>query len=108
MVTVASLVVVSAIGGCSSDDDPDIEAAFSARFEQPTTGPTTCPVQAVHFEDRSTGEPTSWEWIFGDASRSSEQNPTWETNAVTAEVTLTVRRDGASDSVTKRITTHEC
>ena len=30
----------------------------------------------VHFNDTSTGNPTSWSWNFGDGSTSAEQNPT--------------------------------
>lgn len=103
---VAALVLA---GGCSSGEDaPTLEAQFSARFEQPTTGPTSCPVTAVHFTDESKGDPTEWEWTFGDGTTSTERNPTWEPGAVTAEITLRVSRGDADDSITDRITTHEC
>jgi len=29
----------------------------------------------IQFTDRSTGNPTSWQWTFGDGARSSEKNP---------------------------------
>jgi PKD repeat protein len=96
------------LAGCNRDSGTDLKADFSARFEQPNTGPTSCPVTAIHFQDRTTGGPTAWEWTFDDGSTSSEQNPTWETGAVFAEVTLTARRGDAEDSATKMIATHEC
>ena len=86
----------------------ELKADFMSRFEQPTTGITSCPVIAIHFQDRTTGRPTAWEWTFGDGSTSSEQNPTWETNAVAAEVTLTASRGDVEDSVTKVVSTPEC
>jgi PKD repeat protein len=103
-----ALGVAVTLAGCTSDGGMDLKADFSSRFEQPTTGPTFCPVIAIHFEDRTTGGPTSWEWTFGDGSSSSDQNPTWETSAVVAEVTLTAKRGDAEDSVTRTIFTREC
>jgi len=44
-------------------------ADFSA---SPTTG--NAPL-TVNFTDKSTGNPTSWSWDFGDGTSSSEQNP---------------------------------
>ncbi|MBE3117299.1 MAG: PKD domain-containing protein, partial [Candidatus Atribacteria bacterium] len=34
--------------------------------------------QSVQFLDTSSGNPTSWQWNFGDGSTSTEQNPTHE------------------------------
>jgi hypothetical protein len=104
----ACLVITVALAGCSANDGSELSADFSSRFEQPTTGITSCPVIAVHFQDRTTGRPTAWKWTFGDGSTSSEQNPAWETNAVVAEVTLTASRGDVEDSVTKVISTPEC
>ena len=91
-----------------SDEGTPVRAMFSARFDQPATGPTSCPVVAVHFTDQSTGDPTEWHWGFGDGTTSEEQNPTWQPGGVTAEVTLTISRGDAEDTLTKRVTTHEC
>ena len=63
---------------------------------------------AVHFTDESKGEPTEWEWTFGDGTTSTEQNPTWEPGAVTSEALLRVSRGIAEDSITQRITSYEC
>jgi len=58
----------------------------------------------VTFTDNSTGQPTSWEWIFegGTPETSTEQNPvvTYETIGV-FDVTLTVSDGTSSQSVTK-------
>ena len=102
------LLVAVTLASCSGDGGTGLKADFSSRFEQPNTGPTSCPVIAIHFQDRTTGGPTAWEWTFDDGSTSSEQNPTWETSAIEAEVTLTARRGDAEDSVTRRISTPEC
>jgi PKD repeat protein len=103
-----TLTVAVVLAGCSRDGGSALEADFSSRFEQPSTGPTSCPVIDIHFQDRTTGDPTAWQWTFDDGSTSSDQNPTWETSAVAAEVTLTVTRGDEEDSVTKMIDTHEC
>jgi len=49
--------------------EEDLKAAFSGT---PTSGNVPLTVQ---FTDLSTGNPTSWEWDFGDGETSSEQNP---------------------------------
>ncbi|MDR1653357.1 MAG: PKD domain-containing protein, partial [Prevotellaceae bacterium] len=57
------------------------------------------------FTDESTGEPTAWEWDFGDGETSAEQNPV-HTYAVsgTYQVTLTVTNaTGESEPVTKTV-----
>ncbi len=56
-----SLIDVESIGDCN--------AAFNA---DKTTG--FAPLE-VQFSDKSTGDPTSWSWKFGDGDISSEQNP---------------------------------
>jgi len=103
----ACLAITMALAACSADEGSELRADFLSRFEQPTTGITSCPVFAVHLQDRTAGRPTAWEWTFGDGSTSSEQNPTRDTNAVVAEVTLTASRGDVEDSVTKVISTPE-
>ena len=51
----------------------------------------------VTFTDRSTGDPTAWNWDFGDGTDSTDQNPVHTyTSAGTYTVTLTVSNaDGA-------------
>jgi len=63
--------------------------------------------ETVHFTDKSysTAVITSWDWDFGDASSSSEKNPSHSyTEDDTYSVTLIVRdNSGNSDSITKNI-----
>lgn len=60
--------------------------------------------QSIHFQDLSAGHPTAWAWTFegGTPATSSEQNPVVTYNELgTFGVTLTVSRDGSSDTMTK-------
>jgi hypothetical protein len=66
----ACVAVTVALVACNGDDEPELRADFLSRFEPPTTGITSCPVIAIHFQDRTTGHPTAWEWTFGDGSAS--------------------------------------
>jgi hypothetical protein len=61
----------------------------------------------VNFLDLSTGRPTSWQWNFGDGALSTNQNPGhWFVSGASYDVTLSVTKssDGATSSITKRIT----
>ncbi len=62
-------------------------------------GQTPMPVQ---FTDQSSGEPTAWEWDFGDGTTSADQNPTHVySTAGTYSVSLTVTGADGSDTETK-------
>jgi len=53
----------------------------------------------VEFTDRSTGNPTAWEWDFGDGERSTERNPIhvyYTPNLAGYRVTLRVSNDVGS------------
>jgi PKD repeat protein len=84
-------------------ETPPVHADF-------TVSPTVIEVgMAVTFQDASGGGPTSWEWTFagatggGTASGPTPPAQTWA-QAGTFDVTLTVRRDAAVDSVTVPVT----
>jgi len=85
---VAALLVV----GCTASGP---EAAFSADI---TSG---SPPLEVTFTDESTGDPTAWEWDFGDGATSAEQNPT-HTYADTGnfDVTLICSNENGADTLT--------
>jgi PKD repeat protein len=59
----------------------------------------------VNFVDKSTNSPTSWQWVFGDGSSSTQQNPihTYST-AGAYTVTLTVRNSAGENSTSKVVT----
>ncbi len=57
---------------------------------------------AVQFTDQSTGVPSSWAWVFGDGTTSTEQNPNHTyTNPGTYNVRLTVTNSAGTDTKTK-------
>ena len=71
-------------------------AAFSAT---PLSGkkPLT-----VSFTDKSTNNPTSWSWVFGDGTSSTAKNPAHKyTKAGTFSVKLTVKNTAGNNSLTK-------
>ncbi len=71
-------------------------AAFVADTTQITAG------EEVTFTGQSVGEPTSWNWDFGDGGTSTVQNPTYTYNtAGTYTVALTVTNDYGEDIETK-------
>ncbi|MDZ7777706.1 MAG: PKD domain-containing protein [Bacteroidales bacterium] len=57
---------------------------------------------SIPFTDESTGEPTEWQWDFGDGNTSAEQNPTHTyVSEGTYDVELTVSNEEGSDSESK-------
>ena len=75
-------------------------AAPSANFTVNTTN-GFAPL-SVQFNDTSTGNPTSWNWNFGDGQTSTVQNPTHTYNTVGAyNVTLNTSNSDGSNSMTK-------
>ena len=71
-------------------------AAFSA---SPTSGKAPLKVQ---FTDKSSNNPTSWKWSFGDGTTSTKQNPTHKySKAGKYTVSLTVKNAKGSNMATK-------
>ncbi len=71
-------------------------AAFSA---SPTSGNSQL---KVTFTDRSTGSPTSWNWVFGDGGTSTQQNPDHTySKAGKYTISLTARNAAGSNMVTR-------
>ena len=71
-------------------------AAFSA---SPTSG--SGPLKVV-FNDKSTGNPTSWKWSFGEGRSSTNKNPTHiYTKAGKYTVTLMVKNVKGNNKITK-------
>jgi PKD repeat protein len=72
---------------------------------------TVCMNQNVVFTDTSTGPPSSWNWIFGDGSNNTTQNPTHiYTSIGNFDVSLNISNDMGSNITTKigYITTSDC
>ncbi|MCA9995152.1 MAG: PKD domain-containing protein, partial [Anaerolineales bacterium] len=81
------------INKCSGNVAPS--ASFSGT---PTSG--TGPL-SVSFTDESSGQPTSWQWDFGDGYDSTERNPTHlYATPGTYDVSLTVSNSFGSDTAT--------
>jgi hypothetical protein len=78
--------------------NPSPVAAFT------TTG-TSCQNGTVTFNNTSTGNPTSWNWNFGDGQTSTQQNPTHVfTNSGTYGVTLIVTNSfGCIDTLLQNV-----
>lgn len=56
----------------------------------------------VGFTDLSTGNPDTWDWIFGDGGTSADQNPSYTyTTPGLYSVTLTVSNSCGSDQLTR-------
>lgn len=78
----------------------------AAEFDVSTSSPFSG--QAVTFTDRSSGEPDSWSWDFGDGAQSSSQSPvhTW-TVPGTYDVTLIASRNGTSSTRARSLIVRE-
>ncbi len=78
--------------------DPAPVADFSFSPSAPVAG------QTVAFTDTSTGNPTSWQWSFGDGGTSTARNPTHSfTSAGTFSVSLTATGTGGANTLSKPI-----
>lgn len=59
----------------------------------------------VNFIDASTGDPTDWQWSFGDGGTSGEQNPVHSyDNPGSYTASLTAGNDAGSDTTTQLVT----
>lgn len=93
LVAAALLLAVAGSANCTVRED--IKAGFSA---DPVSG--DAPLE-VTFSDESEGNPTAWDWDFGDAESSTGQNPVHTYIEGTYDVTLAVSNAGGSDSITR-------
>ena len=89
-------LVICFIVLCAGQSFGQLNAQFSANQ---TSG---CFPLAVAFTDASTGSPNSWNWDFGDANSSTQQNPSHNyTSPGTYTVTLTVGNGTGTDTEIK-------
>ncbi|UCD63990.1 MAG: PKD domain-containing protein [Candidatus Zixiibacteriota bacterium] len=110
-------VTLTAANACGSDQEQKVDYITVSPCVAPTADfvgtPTTgCVPLTVDFTDQSTGNPTSWNWDFGDGVGSSaEQNPSYTYNGPgTYTVTLTAANACGSDPEVKAdyITVNDC
>ena len=66
---------------------------------------TTIPNYHFGFDDKTSGNPVTWQWTFGDGSTSSSQNP-GHTYADTGSYKVTLKvinRDGCDSTISRRV-----
>ena len=84
---------------CDAIYNPPGQAPAADFVGDPTSGPAPL---TVSFTDLSTGNPTSWDWTFGDTGTSQQQNPSHEyTSAAQYTVSLTAANQFGQDTETK-------
>lgn len=98
---VVTLTVSNAGGNASKSQFVTVSLGSgpAAAFEFTVSG------HQVNFVDKSTGNPASWSWSFGDNGTSTQQNPihTYAT-AGAYTVTLTVRNSAGENSTSQVVT----
>ncbi|MBN2379414.1 PKD domain-containing protein [candidate division WOR-3 bacterium] len=89
---IGSALIIVVVLGC---EKKGLEAAFSA---SPTSG---APPLEVTFTDESEGDPSSWEWDFGDGNTSTGENPTHAyADTGSFDITLVVSNENGTDTAT--------
>jgi len=84
---------------CTAINNPPGQAPIADFQGSPTEGPAPL---TVNFSDQSTGNPTDWDWTFGDGGTSEAQHPSHEyTTADSYTVGLTAYNDYGQDTETK-------
>src|SRR5204863_4005556 len=61
--------------------------------------------QQVNFVDRSTGNPTSWSWVFGDGGSSTQQNPVHTYAAAGGYTVSLTARNAAGETIASKVVT---
>ena len=97
LTTLIAILVVITLGfqSCKKveENNQTLKANFSANI---TAG--TVPLSVI-FSDQSINNPTSWQWDFGDAGKSTQANPTHTYNAEGSHtISLTVTNEFGSDT----------
>jgi len=99
-----SLTVTSGSGSSSMSQAINVLPAsvLTADFAHNPSSPVLG--QAVSFLDASIGNPTSWQWDFGDGSTSNAQNPSYTyATAGAYSVALTISAGSSSSTQSKNI-----
>jgi len=94
--SILSVFVGSDLSSAADVENETINADFTA---DPLSGEAPL---TVEFTDNSTGNPTAWEWDFGDGDNSTSQNPSHEySEAGIYTVVLTISDGTVPDRVVK-------
>lgn len=80
------------------DENDPIDTPEAAFTYTPIAGISPLKVQ---FTDKSSNNPTSWEWTFGDGASSTSQNPSHSYTTGTYDVKLVATNATGSSSITK-------
>jgi PKD repeat protein len=98
------MLIMVFLSGCAVGKDTDpIDSPPTASFSHSPAFPVVG--SAVQFTDTSTGNPTSWQWNFGDGTTSNAQNPSHSfTTTGSYTVTLTANNSFGSDSANHPVT----
>jgi PKD repeat protein len=96
-----TLTATSGSGSASVSKTINVAAVLASSFIFSPSSPTIG--QTVQFTDTSTGNPTAWNWAFGDGSTSTAQNPSHVYTVIgTYDTVLTIL--SGSDSNSKSVT----
>ena len=83
---------------CECGGTPELSASFTYGPLPPVVG------QAVQFSDTSTGNPTAWQWNFGDGTASTDKDPRHTYMTVASfTVTLTVSNRAGTKNTTRAV-----
>lgn len=101
-IIVFAVVLITAFSGC---EDVFVDLSEIVHDNTPVADFYSSNISeflSVTFYDKSTNNPTSWQWNFGDGKTSAQQNPehTYEPGG-SYTVTLIVSNDYGSDTISK-------
>ncbi|MBE3142814.1 MAG: PKD domain-containing protein, partial [Planctomycetes bacterium] len=97
-----TLTATNSSGSRSVTQTVSVTTALTASFSYSPTSPTVD--QAVQFTDASTGNPSLWQWNFGDGTASTSQNPSHSfTRSGTFAVSLTALNASDQDVISHTI-----
>jgi parallel beta-helix repeat protein len=98
-----ALIAINASGSNSTTRTVTVGAPLAASFTYSPASPAAG--QTVQFTDTSAGNPTSWQWNFGDGGTSTAQNPSHVfATAGSKTVALTATNSSGSETATQTIT----
>lgn len=93
-------VSITTVNGCTATASSTISIGNTLHANFSATPRVACAATQISFTDLSTGNPTQWQWNFGDGGSSTLQNPTYQYNDTGHfTVTLIISNYGCRDTV---------